>query len=129
LLLGQKDSARYWSAIGLKAHKTDNYLRIVSAPDLQHALDIVEEVFVIDNKEDMSNKAWGRFTAYEIFGQYRQATEELIKYNNDFPEDGNYGFLRHPYYDKIKKEYPPFQKAINSLKRKPMPDVSTMIKW
>ncbi len=130
LNFGQRDSARYWAKVGLKNDPDELYLIIVGAADVQQALGLIDDYIELDNEDEAkcSKMAWG-IIAYQTFGQYEQATKQLIKLNNDFPDYGFYTWLNMAFMDKIKNEYPPFQEAVNNLKRKPLPDVSTMIRW
>jgi TolB-like protein len=127
--LGQMDSARYCAEVGLKDQPNNPGLMILAARDIQQALRFIDEFIFLDDDEAKCNEMRLAIFAYQFFGQYEKATSTLIKLNNDYPEYGNYGWVNAPFQDKIKKDYPPFQQAVNSLKRKPMPDVSTMIKW
>jgi TolB-like protein len=139
-MLGKNDSARYWSQFALKTDDNNlkNYntilrLKIISAPDLQHALAIIEESEGaysewVNDKEAVCDKIQWEIIAREFFGQYSQATEQLVKLNHDFPDYGRYGWLYEPWQDKIKKEYPPFREAVNKLKLKPVIDISKTIK-
>jgi tetratricopeptide (TPR) repeat protein len=129
--LGQMDSARYCAEVALKyqPNKNNPGLKILAARDIQQALRFIDEFIFLDDDEAKCNEMSLAIFAYQFFGQYEKATSTLIKLNNDYPEYGNYGWVNAPFQDKIKKEYPPFQQAVNNLKRKPMPDVSTMIKW
>lgn len=132
LMLGQRDSARYWSRTALKGDSLNIYLKILSASNIQQALAFIHEEFadrVKYEKEAFAYEMAFGILANSIFGQYRQATEMLIKLNNDFPELGYYEWLNDPMHDKIKKEYPAFQEALNNLKRRPLPDASKSIKW
>ena len=48
---------------------------------------------------------------------YKAATELLKSINKDYPNFGDYAFLYNSArFDRIKKEYPPFQQALNELK-------------
>ncbi len=132
-MLGKKDSARYWSGIGLKKDSGNLVLKVMSAPDLQHALTKIdnayrEKIESGDDTEAIGLKNVWEINAFILYGQYAQATEKLIKMNNDLPNFNRYEGLNHPEFDQIKKEYPPFQEALNNLKRKPMMDVTKRIK-
>ena len=58
----------------------------------------------------------GEVYKYCARGEYEQATEVLKKINADYPAWGDYLWLDNPKFDKIKREYQPFQEAIDSLK-------------
>jgi hypothetical protein len=65
-----------------------------------------------------------------ILGEYNQATESLIALNRDYPNFGGYAVLFHdPYFDKIKKEFSPFVKALNDLKFPPKLALKGLIKF
>jgi TPR repeat protein len=51
--------------------------------------------------------------------KYPRATQLLKDLNNKYPGYGNYLFLNNPMYDRIKKEYAPFNNAIRNLKLPP----------
>ena len=52
-----------------------------------------------------------------LLGDYKGATEILLKLNETYPNFGDYKIIRvSPFFDRIKEEYPPFVDALNNLK-------------
>ncbi len=48
---------------------------------------------------------------------YKEATSTLLEFNEQIPRFGNYHTFRtDPFYNQVKKEYPPFAKALAELK-------------
>lgn len=85
----------------------------------------------ISNPDDKLNLITQRLTEVNLhidLGEYKEATEKLTAINRDYPAFGDfsdYNFI--PDYDKIKKEYPPFQAALNNLKLKQPVDIRQFI--
>ena len=75
---------------------------------------------VVINKEDRLMQARQKITKVTILTMarnYKAATELLKSINKDYPNFGDYAFLYNSArFDRIKKEYPPFQQALNELK-------------
>lgn len=64
-----------------------------------------------------------------VLGEYEEATKLLIELNREYPSYGRYGPLYYdPLMDKIKREYPPFVEALNSLKLPPKLDLEAVFK-
>ena len=64
-----------------------------------------------------------------ILGEYEEATQKLIKLNTTYPTVGDYEqYIYMPFYDRIKKEYPPFLETLSSIKRLPIVDINELIK-
>ncbi len=75
---------------------------------------------VVINKEDRLMQARLKITKVMVLTMarnYKGATELLKSINKDYPNFGDYAFLyTSARFDRIKKEYPPFSKALNELK-------------
>lgn len=64
-----------------------------------------------------------------VLGEYEEATKLLKELNREYPSYGRYGPLySEPLMDKIKREYPPFVEALNSLKLPPKLNLGGVIK-
>lgn len=48
--------------------------------------------------------------------EYEKAIRHLLELNKEFPEYGDYYFLRSFVYDRAKKDLPPFAEAVANLK-------------
>jgi TolB-like protein len=79
----------------------------------RYTLDDTEDLLLQMNvyQDDIYNLVLGK--------KYTEATELLIELNREFPEYGDYFFLTYFYYDRAKKEYPPFAEAVANLKLPP----------
>lgn len=77
----------------------------------------------------MAFKLIDQLFVHMLFGEYREATAKLIQLNQQYPDFNRYNGFNDPVYDKMKKEYPPFQEALNNLKRKPVLDIGNSIKY
>jgi len=74
--------------------------------------------------EHSGQDTWGKASTLRqqvlllsLMGDYKGATEVLLKLNVTYPSFGDYEIMRvNPFFDKIKKEYPPFVDALNNLK-------------
>jgi class 3 adenylate cyclase/TolB-like protein len=65
-----------------------------------------------------------------ILGEYKEATESLVKLNRDYPSFGGYAQLfSDPLMDRIKSEYPAFVVSLNNLKLPPKLDLEGLIKF
>ncbi len=65
----------------------------------------------------MANTTRDEVLLLSLLGDYKGATETLLKLNKTYPNFGDYEFIRvSPFFDKIKKEYPPFVDVLNNLK-------------
>jgi len=54
---------------------------------------------------------------YILQGDYEKATATLLEMNEKYPSYGDYSRYRNnPIYHRIKKDYPPFAKAVKKLK-------------
>lgn len=83
-----------------------------------------------DDKMSLCQKREKEILVHIILKEYAKAAEELNNLNKEFPNFGDYGkFMNYPLSDKIRKEYPPFQKALANLKRNPYPNVNEYIKF
>ncbi len=130
-MLGDKDSAAYWAEMSPDAGAKPFMFAL--SGKREKAFKELDKVFkkYVDTGDDkmmLCNKSSQEITLHVVLGEYPQATEKLIKLNNQFPDFGSYQFYSLAWFDKIRKDYPPFQEALNNLKRKPMMDVTKRIK-
>ena len=72
------------------------------------------------NKEDrlmQARQKADKVLVMTMAEDYKGATELLLSINRDYPNFGDYSiFYNSPLYDRIKKEYPAFNKALTNLK-------------
>ncbi len=122
--LEQIDSARYYARLTLKADTTDIMAKLFLAKDIEQALKINEGAFSSysheGDKETLTAKIKFDIFAYTVFKKDEQATKTLVQLNNDFPDLQDYVWFERELFDRIKQRYPPFQEALNNLKRKPV---------
>lgn len=86
--------------------------------DLEKTSKIMEEQFPYDN-EDLVATVWRekRLIRFHVHArQYKKAVELLINLNKNYPEYGDFAFFNDSRFDRAKKEYPPFQEALDNLK-------------
>lgn len=130
--LGEKDSARYyWIKKGL-ADKSDSSFYYTMMGDRKKALPSLVPNAKPKNPENVLSFFEKQTTEIQLLielNEYKEATEKLINLNNILPEVDDYSWYRNmPWYDKIKKEYPPFLEVINNPKRQPVLDINDFIK-
>lgn len=118
-LLDMRDSSRINARIELDNWGSIMSLWSTSSYALAGHTDIIvdrdESLPMFKDKLDACARMEGAITAYALLGNYAKATELLIGMAKKFPEYGNYFFLKSPEFDKIKKEYSPFNRAIAGL--------------
>jgi adenylate cyclase len=139
--LGEKDSAIFYSSLALQSKDSNyHYLKIEDMVAMQGdnktTIDFfhntVEKYNPDHDGQDLlqicdNTKALIQLLAF--IGEYKQSVELLINLNKKYPVYGNYGALYTDFhYDRIKKEYPPFNEALKNLKLPPRIDVSDVFK-
>lgn len=60
--------------------------------------------------------------------EFEEATRMLTDLNAAFPQVGDYAWLSLPFYDRAKREYPPFAEAVKNLKLPPKLNTSSIIR-
>jgi TolB-like protein len=132
--LGKLDSAKYQAAISLKKKQIDSAYYCLYACEAAKAKALYERGF-----QEIAEPGFNRLEScyqllfeleiYRIRKEYDAATAVLEKLNRDFPTYGNYDlFERMPEFNKMKKEFPPFQKALNNIRRPPVVNVESYIR-
>jgi hypothetical protein len=101
--------------------------------DREMAFDNISRTYdrLVKSGDDLMSQCYKM--VYEIFvhnflGEYEEATTKLIKLNKTYPDFGDYGWCYSPYFDKVRKTYPPFQQALDNLKLRPVLDTQAFIK-
>lgn len=87
---------------------------------------------VVIKKEDLQMQARQMKTKVEVMAMardYKGATELLMTINKEYPNLGDYRvFFTNAIFDRIKKEYPPFNKALSELKMPQKLDLEKHVK-
>jgi TolB-like protein len=83
-------------------------------------------------KEDRMVAAMDLATYVDLFvfsNAFEKATAKLKELNARYPEYGNYNrFKNNPQYDRIRREYPRFEKALREIKTRPILKVDDYVK-
>ncbi len=82
----------------------------------------IRKLYLNPDTEDLFRQAdWYKQDIYNLVlsKKYAEATELLMQLNRDFPEYGDYHQFTRFYFDRAKKEYPPFAEAVANLKLPP----------
>jgi len=145
-LSGSDDSSRYYSQLYLDYIANKDSVSQIShyiyafLGELDKALELLKNSEVRNNSnwvplddEDILRKVGQKIKAkiniYIITGLYNEATELLTDLNENYPTYGDYNVYRvNPLFDRIKKEYPPFLKALNNLKLPPKLELEKSIR-
>ena len=134
-LMNEMDSARYYARQSLKSK--------LGWPGIFYAVLGYKEQALITNREAFGprmntndDKMAGAFYLMNesmllgIAGDYAGAVGKIQELNTKYPTFNYYDDpLNNPYFEKIRREYPPFLKVINERKQLPMPDVQEFIKF
>lgn len=130
--LGIQDSVKHYAQFFLDS--TDG------ANPILHAMLRNKEkaILAIDNaigtlapseKMHYCNFRVGEIVLLSILGEYKEATELLIKLNREYPSFGRYARLFHdPLMDKIKRESPAFVEALKNIKFPPKLELERVVK-
>ena len=132
-LLNKEDSARYF--VGqLIQRKSPGMVALALAGKREMAFAVKDSywkrsISTGDDKFSIAREKFLTILLLSLLKEYSEATKVLIQLNRELPEYGGYDSFSLPYFDRIKKEYPPFQEALNSISRQPMIDVEEFIKF
>ncbi len=132
--LNKEDSARYFANQAIQKNQTYALETYVLAGKKKEAFTLIDSFFKhqISSGEDdffMAHEKTATISVLALGKDYSEATQKLIDLNKELPEFGDYSFFNSPYFDRIKKEYPPFQRALDNVKRQPMIHVEEIIKF
>ncbi len=131
-VLGIQDSVRHYSQLVLDSTDGLNLFMHALLGNNENALRSIREGRKSETPSHKLSNCYSRLDEIEllsVLGEYKEATELLTKLNREYPSYGRYGPLYYdPLMDKIKREYPPFVEALNSLKLPPKLDLEGVIK-
>lgn len=133
--LGIQDSVKRYGRLFLDL--TDGFDPFMHAllGDKEAALRNLQEIVEAVKDHDSDLMRTCRFKLDEIvllsiLGEYKEATELLVRMNREYPNFGGYARLFHdPMMDRIKKESPEFVESLNNLKLPPKLDLEGLIKF
>ncbi|MEN8250005.1 MAG: hypothetical protein ABFS32_13820, partial [Bacteroidota bacterium] len=126
--LYKDDSARYYANLCVqesKDNERDEWLRVYTCYCILGEINKMNELFAkyfpIDT-EDIANLAVQQLAHIDWLidsEKYEEATSTLIEFNKDYPTWGDYSVFTRYYFDRIKKEHPPFAEALKTLQLPP----------
>jgi TolB-like protein len=134
-LLNQPDSVMFYAKLGLASKTNWTALYYAFMGDTQKALVANTKGFGtrLDTNDD---KMFQCFKLIEesillgLAGDYPEAVIRIQELNRSYPDFSDYNEPLHgPYFEKIRREYPPFLKAVNERTQKPMLDIQQIIKF
>jgi tetratricopeptide (TPR) repeat protein len=133
-ILNEMDSARHYAHIGLKSKDEVAPIYYAFLGETEKALAANAESFgsrlnTEDDKMSHVDKLGNEVLLYAFAGNYPDAVQKLREINLRYPNYNGYqDLLVGPFWEKIRREYPPFLQAINNRQQQPMPDVKKFIK-
>ena len=139
--LGQIDSAKLYAALAQKnedANKLNYKIEDMVAIEagnkkaVDYFYEVIEKKYSDHSGQDLSQiceNTKALISLMAFIGEHKQAVVLLIDMNRKYAGYGNYHSLYTDFhFDRIKKEYPPFNEALKNLKLPPKFDVSDIFK-